>query len=108
VPSAFFNTEVDENVIMVLKAELAEMMVQIAPEVYRQYVTIGRKGNKVLLCKTAKGIVWADASQPSILLKIEEDGQVINPYDPFVTNKMTESEKQLTVVWHVDNVMGDV
>jgi len=33
VPSAFVNTDVDEDVIMVLKGELADMMIQIVPEV---------------------------------------------------------------------------
>ncbi len=46
----------DEDVIMVLKAELAEMMVQISPEVYRQYVTVDRKGNKVLYVKLQKAL----------------------------------------------------
>jgi hypothetical protein len=32
VPVAFVNTEVDEDVIMVLKGDLQEIMVQIAPE----------------------------------------------------------------------------
>ncbi len=36
VPSAFVNTDVDEDVIMVLKVELVDMMVQIAPEDYRR------------------------------------------------------------------------
>ena len=36
VPRAFVNTDIDEDVIMVLKGELADMMVQIAPEVYRK------------------------------------------------------------------------
>ena len=36
VPSAFVNTDVDEDVIMVLKGYLADMMVQIAPETYRK------------------------------------------------------------------------
>ncbi len=40
VPSAFVNTDVDEDVLMVLKGELAEMMMQIAPQVYRKYVTV--------------------------------------------------------------------
>jgi hypothetical protein len=35
IPSAFVNTDVDEDVLMVLKGDLAEMMVQIAPQVYR-------------------------------------------------------------------------
>jgi hypothetical protein len=34
IPSAFVNTDVDEDVLMVLKGELADMMVQIAPQVY--------------------------------------------------------------------------
>ncbi len=33
VPSVFVNTDVDEEVIMVLKGELAKMMVQIALEI---------------------------------------------------------------------------
>jgi hypothetical protein len=31
VPSAFVNTDVDETVLMVLRGELAEMMVHISP-----------------------------------------------------------------------------
>ena len=34
VPSAFINTDVNEDVKMVLTGELAEMMIQIAQEVY--------------------------------------------------------------------------
>ena len=33
IPSAFINTDVDEDVLMVLKGDLANMMVQIAPQV---------------------------------------------------------------------------
>ncbi len=43
VPSAFINMDVDEDVLMVLKRELAEMMIQIAPQVYRKYVTVDKK-----------------------------------------------------------------
>ncbi len=48
VPSAFVNTNVDEEVIMVLKGELVEMMIQIMPEVYRKYVSVDKKGTKIL------------------------------------------------------------
>ena len=34
IPSAFVNTDVDEEVIMVLKGDLAKMMVQMALEIY--------------------------------------------------------------------------
>jgi hypothetical protein len=48
VPSAFVNTDVDENVLMVLKGELADMMVHIAPQIYRKYITVDRKGTAML------------------------------------------------------------
>ncbi len=33
IPSAFVNADVDKDVLMVLKGEMAEMMVQIAPQI---------------------------------------------------------------------------
>jgi hypothetical protein len=48
VPSAFVNTDVDGDVLMVLKGELVELMIQIAPQVYRKYVTVDKKGTKLL------------------------------------------------------------
>jgi len=56
VPSAFVNTDVDEDVIMVLKGDLAEMMMQLTPEVYRKYVAIDKKGTKILYVKLQKAL----------------------------------------------------
>jgi hypothetical protein len=56
VPSAFVNTDVDKDVIMVLKGELADMMIQIEPEVYRKYVTVDRKGTTILYVKLQKAL----------------------------------------------------
>ena len=38
--------------------------------------------------------------------EFEQYGLVINPYDPCVANMETKSGKQLTLVWHVDNLMA--
>ena len=38
--------------------------------------------------------------------EFEQYGLVINPYDSCVANMETESGKQLTVVWHVDDLMA--
>jgi hypothetical protein len=51
VPSAFVYTDVNKDMIMVLKEELADMMIQIALEVYTRYVMVDRKGTKVLYVK---------------------------------------------------------
>jgi hypothetical protein len=48
IPSAFVNTDVDEEELMVLKGELAEMMIQIAPQTYQKYVMVDRKGTPSL------------------------------------------------------------
>jgi hypothetical protein len=40
IPSAFVNTDVDKNMLMVLKEELAEMMVHIAPQIYCKHITV--------------------------------------------------------------------
>ena len=56
VPSTFVNIDVDKDVIMVLKGELADMMIQIAPEVYRKYVTVDRKGTPILYVKLQKAL----------------------------------------------------
>ncbi len=45
------NTDVEDVMLMVLKGELAEMMLQIALQVYRKYVTVDKKGMLILYVK---------------------------------------------------------
>jgi hypothetical protein len=54
--SAFVNTDVDKDVLMVLRGELADMMVQIAPQIYRKYVTVDRKRTPILYVKLQKAL----------------------------------------------------
>ncbi len=100
----------DEDVIMVLKGKLADMMIQIAPEVYRKYVTADRKGTPILyvnLQKAMYGLMRASLLFYRKLRKeFEQYGLVINPYDPCLANMETKSGKQLTVVWHLDDLMA--
>jgi hypothetical protein len=56
IPSAFVHTDVDEDILMVLRRELADMMVQIAPQIYRKYVTVDRKGTPILYVKLQKAL----------------------------------------------------
>jgi len=110
VPSAFINPDVDEDIIIVLKGELTDMMIQIVPAVYRKYVTADRKGTMILYVKLQKvlyGLMRASLLFYRKLRKeFEQYGLVINPYDPCVAIVETKSGKQLTVVWHVDDLMA--
>jgi hypothetical protein len=95
---------------MVLKQELAEMMVQIAPQVYCKYVTVDKKQTPILYVKFQKvlyGLMRASLMFYRKLRKeLEEYGFVVNPYNPCVANMSTECGKQLTVIWHVNDLMS--
>jgi hypothetical protein len=110
IPSAFVNTDVDKDVLMVLKGELADMMVQIALQVYRKLVTVDRKGTPILYMKLQKALYGLMRASLLFYRKLQKEmeqyGFVINPYNPCVANKITASGKQLTVIWHVDDLMG--
>ncbi len=93
VPSAFVNTDVDEDVLMVLKGEFAEMMVQIAPQIYQKYIRMDKKGTKILYVKLQKalyGLMRASLLFYRKLRKEFEDyGLVVNPYNPCIANITT-------------------
>ena len=99
----------DKNVLMVLKGELAEMMVQIAPQIYRKYIIVDRKGTPVLYIKLQKALYRL--MRPSLLFyrklrkALEEYEFVMNSYDPCVANEEGPNGEQITVVWHVDDLM---
>jgi hypothetical protein len=110
VPSVFVNTDVDENVLMVLRGELVEMTVHIAPQIYRKHITVDKKGTPVLYVKLQKALYGLMIA--SLLLyrklqgELEDYGFMGNPYDPCVANKDVGDGEQLTFVWHVDNLMA--
>ena len=103
VPGAFLHTWLTgEKVIMVLRGDLCKLIVKVDPKLYTKYVTVDTKGQKVLyvqLSKALYGLLRALILFYRKLRKeLEEYGFEINPYDPCVANKMTESGKQLTML----------
>jgi hypothetical protein len=82
-------------------------MVKVAPEIYTKYVIINSKGQKVLyvrLLNALYGIMKAALLYyQRFVTDLKSVGFCINPYDPCVANK-TVKGKQLTVVWHVDDL----
>jgi hypothetical protein len=46
IPGAFLHAELNEDVIMLLNSELAEMMVMVDAKLYRPYVIVISKGEK--------------------------------------------------------------
>ena len=48
ISGAFLHAKTDEDVIMMLKGRLAELMVMVEPSLYRKYVTTDSKGEPIL------------------------------------------------------------
>ena len=92
---------------MILKGRLAELMVQVAPNLYRKYISVDRKGTAILYVKMQKAMYGLLRSAllfyKKLVSELENKGFKLNPYDPCVANK-TVAGTQMTVCWHVDDL----
>ena len=107
IPGAFLHADSDENITMVLKGRLAKLMVQVAPNLYRKYISVDKRNTPILYVKIQKALYGLLRSALLFYQKLvgdlESDGFVLNPYDPCVANKDING-KQMTVCWHVDDL----
>jgi hypothetical protein len=91
---------------MILKGRLAELMVQVAPNLYRKYMSVDRKGTAILYVKLQKVIYGLLGSAllfyKRLVANPEGIGFKLNPYDPFVPNKEVNGT-QMMVCWHVND-----
>jgi hypothetical protein len=96
---AFLHTDVDEDITMVLKGRLAEMMVQVVPNLYRKYITVDRKGTAILYVKMQKALYGLLRSAllfyNKLVADLEGDGFVLNLYDLCVANKVVNANDGL-------------
>ena len=91
---------------MKIRGPLVDMLVDIAPEVYTDYVREdnGKKVVYVTMLKALYGMLQsAILYYKKFKADIEEIGFKINEYDPCVANRMVNN-KHHTIVWHVDDV----
>jgi hypothetical protein len=89
-----------------LRRVLVDILVELAPDVYKSYVTKDKKGVSQLLmqCQNALyGTMDASLLYYRKFVKILTDIDfVINQYDPCVANRTIEGE-QMTICAHVDD-----
>jgi hypothetical protein len=107
IPGAFLQADSDEDITMILNGPLVELMVQVAPNLYRKYITVNRKNTPILCIKMPKALYGLLMSALLFYRKLVGDlksnGFVLNPYDPCVANKVING-KQMTVCWHVSDL----
>ncbi len=98
IPGVFLHADVDEDITMVLKGRLAELMVQVAPNLYRKYITVDKKGTAILYIKIQKALYGLLRSvllfYNKLVANLESDGFVLNPYDSCVANKIVDGKQK--------------
>ena len=107
IPNAFVQTEMEgERVIMKMRRKLAELLVEVAPEVYQDYV-VTERGQTVLYLELRKALYGMLQSALLFYKKLRRDlekvGFVVNPYNPCIANKVVDGS-QMTVIWYVDDL----
>lgn len=100
IPGAFLHADLEEDVIMVLKGQLAELMVKVAPNLYRKYIATDGRGKPILYVKLQKALYGLLRSAllfyKRLVKDLESTGFTINSYGPCVVNKEVKG-KQMTV-----------
>ena len=106
IPGDFLSTDMDEEVKMDLHRILAELMIIIVPQIYRQQV-IYEKGSLVPYITLQKALYGCLRSALLLYEQIVADmrgkGFGIKPYDPRVENKMIGGKK-MAVCWYVNDL----
>ena len=111
IPNAFVQTavpqgKIDEKIIMKLRGALVDMLIDICPGIYEEFIVYERN-QKVLYVKMLKalyGILKASILYyQKFRTDIESIGYLVNLYDACVANKII-NDKQHTLIWHIDDV----
>ena len=93
-------------VIIRMHGVLIDILLEIAPEVYKPFIHINKKGVKQLLLQCHNVIYGTMLASLLYYKKFVKSllsiGFEINPYDPCIANKMING-KQMTICFHVDD-----
>jgi hypothetical protein len=109
IPNAFVQTKIDldgDKVIMKIRGQLIDLLLEICPGVYDKYV-VNEGKHRVLYVRMLKALYGMLISSLLYYKKFRKDieniGFEINPYDICVANRVVNG-KQHTITWHVDDL----
>jgi hypothetical protein len=69
IPGAFLHTDSNKDITMVLKARLAKLMAQVAPNLYQKYITVDKKNTAILYVKSLDEDNWGKVKHVLSYLK---------------------------------------
>jgi hypothetical protein len=103
IPHAFIQMRVEDEgdmAIIKIRGVLVDILVKIAPNVYKSYVTTDKKGTKQLLVQCQNALYGTMVASLLYYRKFTKSltsvGFKINPYDPCVANKIVDGT-QMTI-----------
>ena len=109
IPNAFIQTKCEREedmAIIKIRGVLVEMLVKIAPKVYKRFVTVNKKGEKELIVQCLNAIYGTMIASLLYYRKfcktLTRNGFEMNPYDQCVFIRMVNGNQQ-TVCFHVDD-----
>jgi hypothetical protein len=109
IPNAFIQTRIEEEkdmAIIKIRGILVDMLLDIAPDVYKSYATTDKKGNKQLIVQCLNAIYGTMMASLLYYVKFSKSlldiGFKFNAYDPCVANKQVNGS-QMTICFHVDD-----
>ena len=111
IPNAFCQTvisdeDAEHRIIVRLRGPVVDILCEIAPEVYSDYVTTNKKGEKILLVQCMNALYGSMIASvlfyKKLVASLKGNGFTLNPYDPCVANKTVEGGI-LTICFHVDD-----
>ena len=96
---------------MVLSGELSEMMIHIAPQIYRPYIKMDKKGTPILYVRL-KNVLYGILRSSLLLYRklrgeLEAYGFKINLYDPCMGNKMVNTQTLVPVIDKKGRIIRD-
>ena len=109
IPNAFIQTRIEDEedmAIIKIRGVLVDMLTDIAPDVYKPYVTMDKKGIKQLVVQCQNAIYGTMVASLLYYRKfcksLTSIGFEFNPCDPCVANKTIDGN-QMTICFHVDD-----
>jgi hypothetical protein len=109
IPNVFIQTRIDkedEMAIIRIRGELVDMLVEIALDTYKPYVSVKHNCVKTLIVRCHNAIYGTMVASIQYYRKFTKSlfdkGFSLNPYDPCVANKTIDGH-QMSIYFHVDD-----
>ena len=109
IPNAFIQTRVTDpkhRALIKVRGILAQILVDLAPEVYQDYIHYDKNGIMYLILECMNAMYGTMIASLLYFLKfcatLKRNGFEKNPHDPCVQNRVVKG-KQQTVCFHVDD-----